>query len=86
MTPPNGTHAVYSVQTRCSIVLHKYLETINLLGVMSGFHSPSHMSFFLAYIYLRTLGDSGFFRLQGIVKATGSGLFEDLEFISEGSD
>ena len=34
-----------------------------------------------------TLGDSGFFRLQGIVKATGSGVIEDLKFkISEGSD
>ena len=37
------------------------------------------------------LGDSGFFRLQGtyqgIVKATGSVVFEDIKFrISEGSD
>ena len=33
------------------------------------------------------LGDSGFFRHQGIVKATVSGVFEDLKFkISEGSD
>ena len=32
------------------------------------------------------LGDSGFFILQGIVKATVFGVFEDLKFkISEGS-
>ena len=40
---------------------------------------------------LCTIGDSGFFRLQGIkvciVKATVFGVFEDLKFkISEGSD
>ena len=34
-----------------------------------------------------TLGDSGFFRHQGIVKAALFGVFEDLKFkISEGSD
>ena len=40
--------------------------------------------------YMYTLGDSGDFstsRYQGIVKATVSGVFEDLMFkISEGSD
>ena len=34
-----------------------------------------------------TLGNTGFFRLQGIVKATVSRVFEDLKFkMSEGSD
>ena len=41
-------------------------------------------------MYVLTLGDSGFFstsRYQGIVKATVSGVFEDLKFkVSEGSD
>jgi hypothetical protein len=38
-------------------------------------------------ILASTLGDTGFFRLQGIVKATNSGVFEDLKFkISECSD
>ena len=37
--------------------------------------------------YLCTLGDTGFFRLQGIVKATVSEVFEDLKKqILEGSD
>ena len=38
---------------------------------------------------LFTLGDSGFFqtsRYQGIVKATVSGVFEDLQFWSEPSE
>ena len=36
---------------------------------------------------LCTIGDSGFFRLQGIVKTTVSGVVEDLNFkILEGSD
>ena len=37
--------------------------------------------------YVNLLGDSGFFRLQGIVEATVFGVFEDLKFnISGGSD
>ena len=39
------------------------------------------------YSYMCTLGDTGFFRLQGIVKSTVFGVFEDLKFkISGGSD
>ena len=40
----------------------------------------------LANVQICILGDTGFFRHQGIVKATVSGVFEDLKFkISEGS-
>ena len=31
-------------------------------------------------MYIYYLGDTGFFRHQGIVKATVSGVFEDLKF------
>jgi hypothetical protein len=45
---------------------------------------------FKTFLVICKLGDSGFFltsRYQGIVKATHSGVFEDLKFkISEGSD
>ena len=44
---------------------------------------------YLYFISLKiyTLGDTGFFRLQGIVKTTVSMVFEDLKFkMSEGLD
>ena len=60
------------------------VENINLIE----YTRHTYLSKYLSKVY--TLGDSGDFqtsRYQGIVKATASGVFEDLKFkISEGSD
>ena len=38
------------------------------------------IDFLLEASLIPILGDTGFFRLQGIVKSTASGVFEDLKF------
>ena len=53
--------------------------------LLHGHQIPALM--LVAILKVPILGDSGFFRHQGIVKATVSEVFEDLKFkISEGSD
>ena len=72
------------------IAIQMYYRYVTIDVIFTFIHAQNmqvgHLTLFTLF-YVCTLGDTGFFRLQGILKCTVSWVFENLKFkISDGSD